>query len=125
VVCFFCFSQIYNVSSEKTKSRASISPSPPQPTKKRARQKPKAIPPEDTPATAPENIPAPLENPDSAFWTVKLDTLLKKKENTEFKDIKILLFFNQSTPNPHVFQSLGLELIIYQHMDRFPMFPQS
>jgi hypothetical protein len=53
---------------------------------------------------------------------VKLDTLLKKKEKTEFKDIKILLFFDQSTPNPHVFQSLGLELIIYQHMDGFPMF---
>jgi hypothetical protein len=123
VVCFFCFPQIYNVSSEKTKRRASVSPAPPQPTKKRAGRKPKATPPEDTPATALENIPAPpLENPDPAFWTAKLDTLLKKKENTEFKDIKILLFFDQSTPDPHVFQSPGLELIIYQHMDGFPMF---
>jgi hypothetical protein len=51
-----------------------------------------------------------------------LDPLLRKKENTEFKDIKILLFFDQSTPDPHVFQSPGLELIIYQHMDGFPMF---
>jgi hypothetical protein len=80
VVCFFCFPQIYNVSSEKTKRRASISPAPLQPTKKRAGQKPKAIPPKNTPATAPENIPAPpLKNPNFAFWTTKLDTLLKKK----------------------------------------------
>jgi hypothetical protein len=41
-----------------------------------------------------------------------LDTLLKKKENTEFKDIKILLFFDQSTPDLHIYQSPGLELII-------------
>jgi hypothetical protein len=123
VVWFFCFSQIYNVTSEKTKRRASISPAPPQPIKKKAGQKPKAIPPEDTPATIPENIPAPpLENPNPAFWTAKLDTLLKKKENIEFKDIKILLFFNQCTPDPHVFQSPGLELIIYQNMDGFLMF---
>jgi hypothetical protein len=53
---------------------------------------------------------------DSHFWTGKLDTLLKKKENTEFKDIKILLFFDMTTPDPHVFQSPGLELIIYQQM---------
>jgi hypothetical protein len=64
----------------------------------------------------------PLENPNLAFWTTKLDTLLKKKENTEFKDIKILLFFDQSTPDPHIFQSPGLELIIYQNIDGFPMF---
>jgi hypothetical protein len=84
-------------------------------------RKPKATPPKDTPATAPEKIPAsPLENLDPAFWTAKLDT--QKKENTEFKDIKILLFFDQSTPDPHVFQSPGLELIIYQHMVGFPMF---
>jgi hypothetical protein len=29
------------------------------------------------------------------YWTMELDTLLKKKENTEFKNIKILLFFDQ------------------------------
>jgi hypothetical protein len=86
----------------------------------------------ESPRPPPPRIPQPphrrrfqpplLENPDPAFWTAKLDTLLKKKENTEFKDIKILLFFDQSTPDPHVFQSPGLELIIYQHMVGFPMF---
>jgi hypothetical protein len=45
------------------------------------------------------------QNPDLAFWTAKLDTLLKQKENTEFKDIKILLFFDQSTLDLHIFQS--------------------
>jgi hypothetical protein len=90
--------------------------------RKEPAKSPRPLPPENTLATAPENILAPLENPDPAFWTAKLDTLLKKKENMEFKDIKILLFFDQSTPNPHIFQSPGLELIIYQHMDGFPMF---
>jgi hypothetical protein len=91
-------------------------PPSPQPPRNLPRKEPAESPrppPEDTPATAPENIPAPpLENPNPAFWTAKLDTLLKKKEKTEFKDIKILLFFDQSTPDPHVFQSPGLELII-------------
>jgi hypothetical protein len=108
---------------EKTKRRASISPAPPATYQEKSQPKAQGYPPKDPLATIPENIPAPpLENPNPAFWTAKLDTLLKKKENTEFKDIKILLFFDQSTPNPHVFQSPGLELIIYQHMDGFPMF---
>jgi hypothetical protein len=100
-----------------------LSPRPPRNLPRKELAESPRPPPEDTPATAPENIPAPpLENPNLAFWTTKLDTLLKKKENTEFKDIKILLSFDQSTPDPHVFQSPGLELIIYQHVDGFPMF---
>jgi hypothetical protein len=78
---------------------------------------PKALPPdipqENTLAASPENV-------DSHFLTRKLDTLLKKKENMEFNDIKILLFFDMTTPDPHVFQSLGLELI--NHMEGFLTF---
>jgi hypothetical protein len=98
VVFFFCFPQIYNVSSKKTIKRASI-PQPPCNLPRKEPAKSQGHPPKDTPATTLENIPAPpLENPNAAFWTAKLDTLLKKKENMEFKDIKILLFFDQSTP---------------------------
>jgi hypothetical protein len=40
-----------------------------------------------------EKIPAPpLENPDPAFWTAKLDTLLKKKEIRNLRISKSFYF---------------------------------
>lgn len=112
---YFFVHQIYHVSPLKTKRRASTSPSPSTPAKKKkGGRKPKA--------TVEEESSAPSETLESPFWNEKLDLLLKEKEKMEYKDIKVLLVSDQKAPDPAAFQSPGLELIIYQHVHGFPMF---
>jgi hypothetical protein len=85
---FFCF-QIYNVSSKKAKRKASNSPEPSKQAKKKGGQKPKA--------TVTEDGLALTKNPESPFWNKKLEVFFKEK--TQYKEIKVLPFFNQKAPN--------------------------
>lgn len=113
---FFFFSNLY-FSSKKTKRRRS-SPSPPPKRQKRGRKAKNVA----SDLVDSENVVVESDPP-VPFWNDKLMLLVKDKEKATPKEIKVIFLSDeQQTDSNFVFQSPGLELIIYQHSVGFPMF---